>query len=34
MDCVLGWLRQGGQYLSCPSAVARTLPRDLQKLAG
>ena len=35
MDCVLGWLRQEeNQYLSCPCTVARTLPRDLQKLAG
>jgi len=35
MDCVLGWLRQEeNQYSSCPSTVARTLPRDLQKLAG
>ena len=29
------WLRhEENQYLSCPPAVARTLPRDLQKLAG
>ena len=35
VDYVLGWLRQEeNQYLSCPPAVARTLPRDLQKLAG
>ena len=35
VDYVLGWLRQEeNQYLSCPPAVARTLPRDPQKLAG
>jgi ectoine hydroxylase-related dioxygenase (phytanoyl-CoA dioxygenase family) len=35
VDYVLGWLRQEeNQYLSCPPAVARMLPRDLQKLAG
>ncbi|MFM7892212.1 MAG: phytanoyl-CoA dioxygenase family protein [Actinomycetota bacterium] len=35
VDYVLGWLRQEeNQYLSCPPDVARTLPRDIQKLAG
>ena len=35
VDYVLGWLRQEeDQYLSCPPEVARTLPRDIQRLAG
>ena len=35
VDYVLGWLRQEeNQYLSCPPDVARTLPENVQKLAG
>ena len=31
----LGWLRQEeNQYLSCPPAVARDLPEELQELLG
>ena len=31
----LGWLRQEeNQYLACPPEIARTLPKDLQRLMG
>ncbi|MEI6630045.1 MAG: phytanoyl-CoA dioxygenase family protein, partial [Actinomycetota bacterium] len=35
VDYILGWLRQEeNQYLSCPPEIARTLPENVQRLAG